>query len=301
MGSWLFVTVYCRAPSPDEYPRLTQLTRIGSSPSLAVEWAGKGPLVVCLHGIGGNRRAWSAQIPALACDFTVAAWDARGYLDSDDYNGPLVFSDFAADLERVLDAFSAQCAHIIGQSMGGRIALNFYERCPGRVASLVLVDTSAGSPVQASPDRIEDFLRTRREPLLAGRTPADLAPELARSLVGPHCDPVVLQLAIELLSQLRTESYLKTLETVTRFNAFPRFEEVTVPALVVVGEHDRIATPEYAAEMAHRLPQASLHLLRDAGHLSNMEQPQKFNALVLDFLRPIAARATTPCAPDRAA
>jgi 3-oxoadipate enol-lactonase len=269
----------------------------GSGPRIAVEWRGCGPLVVCLHGIGGNRHSWAKQLPALAPEFTAVAWDARGYLDSDDYPGPLVFSDFAADLARVLDAFGAQRAHIVGTSMGGRIALHFCERFAERVASLVLADTSAGSEVQASPAKVEEFLRLRRKPLLEGKTPADIAPEIARSLVGPQCCADVLQEVIAALAALRGDSYLKTLETTSRFTAFPPFNTIEAPTLVIVGEHDRLATPDYAAHMARQLPQASLVVLQGVGHLSNQEDPVGFNDALLRFLRAHRRRACDAIAP----
>ena len=66
---------------------------------------GAGPLLIFLHGIGGNRTNWRAQLPEFAAHFTAVAWDARGYGASDDYDGPLAFDDFVADLERVINWF----------------------------------------------------------------------------------------------------------------------------------------------------------------------------------------------------
>ena len=80
---------------------------IGPSPRIAVDHAGEGPLVVLMHGIGGNRRNWRDQMPVLAQKYHVVAWDARGYGDSDDYEGPLDFADFNRDLLRVIAHFGA--------------------------------------------------------------------------------------------------------------------------------------------------------------------------------------------------
>ena len=105
-----------------------QTTLIGPAPRIAVDHAGQGPLLVFLHGIGGQRTNWHAQLQALADRFHVVAWDARGYGASDDYDGPLAFGDFSADLVRVLDHFGAEAAHLVGLSMGGMIAQDFYRR-----------------------------------------------------------------------------------------------------------------------------------------------------------------------------
>lgn len=117
---------------------------VGPAPRIALSVAGSGPLVVLLHGIGGHRRHWDDQLAAFGAHFTAAAWDARGYGDSDDYDGALAFSDFSADLLRVLDFFGAARAHLVGLSLGGRIARDFALRHPERVATLVLANTTAG-------------------------------------------------------------------------------------------------------------------------------------------------------------
>ena len=97
-----------------------------------------------MHGIGGNRTNWHDQLPAFGARYRAVAWDARGYGLSDDYDGPLSYDDFCGDILRVLDHFGARKAHLVGLSMGGFIAQDFYAHHPERVASLVLADTRPG-------------------------------------------------------------------------------------------------------------------------------------------------------------
>lgn len=271
----------------------TERVLIGPEPRIAAMHCGCGPIVVFLHGVGGNRHNWSAQLEAFSPHFTAVAWDARGYGDSDDYAGPLRFEDFSHDLLRVLDHFGATRAHLVGLSMGGRIALDFFGRHRQRVASLVLADTSGGMPI--GPDReqrIEAFLQERRQPLLAGVTPAELAPKLARGLVSPDASPEVLAQVEASLAALHPEAYLKTLDEVTRYDAFPAFEAIDAPCMVVVGERDTIAPPDFARWMASRIPGARFALIAGAGHLSNVEAPQAFNAAVLPFVQQAEASLT---------
>ena len=117
---------------------------VDGAPRLALDMAGSGPLVLLMHGIGGNRSNWTDQVEALAGSFTAVAWDARGYGDSDDYEGALDFGDFARDALRVLDRFGARRAHLVGLSMGGRIAQDFCARFPDRVATLGAVRHDVG-------------------------------------------------------------------------------------------------------------------------------------------------------------
>src|SRR5689334_22806733 len=162
------------------YPTL----RIPPRPHLALDVQGDGPLLLFLHGIGGNRTNWRAQLPAFAPHFKAVAWDARGYGASDDYEGPLAFDDFIADLLRVIDWFGVKRAHLAGLSMGGRIAMRFALLHPDRVATLTLIDTHEGFE-SFTPEKRREFIETRRAPLISGRSPADIAPTVARSLAGP--------------------------------------------------------------------------------------------------------------------
>jgi 3-oxoadipate enol-lactonase len=266
---------------------VTRLERIGPEPLVAVEWAGEsaggGPLLVFLHGIGGNRTNWHAQLAHFSGRFTAVAWDARGYGDSDDYDGPLDFADFSADLLKVIAHFGRAKAHLCGLSMGGRIALDFWRRHPERVATLVLADTSAGSAEAQDPAKIEAFLALRRQPLLDGKTPADLAPELVKAIAGPHIGAAELAHLTASLAALHRDSYIKTLETVTRYTGFPAPERVTARTLVVVGAEDRIAPPHMARAMAAAMPDARLAVIPEAGHISNVERPAAFNAALDAF------------------
>src|ERR1700685_1032247 len=114
------------------------------APQIAVDHMGQGKLVICMHGIGGNRTNWHDQLPEFSRHFHVGSWDARGYGMSDDYEGPLDFHDFARDLVRVLDHFSARKAHLVGLSMGGLIAMDFNALFPERVATLTLCGSLPG-------------------------------------------------------------------------------------------------------------------------------------------------------------
>ena len=258
--------------------------RIEPRPRIAVDVAGEGPLLLFLHGIGGNRGNWRDQLPVFAAEFTAAAWDARGYGDSDDYDGPLDFADFSADLLRVIDHFEAERAHLCGLSMGGRIALDFHDRHPERVASLTLCDTQPGLG-QMPAEKRREFIRLRQEPLRAGKMPAEIAPGVARSLVGPKAPPEVVQRLVDSIAALHKDSYLKTIEGSFLYERAPNLESIRVPTHIVVGADDRLTPPEIARAMARRIGHAALTVLPECGHLANLEQGERFNAAVLGFLR----------------
>ena len=111
---------------------------IPGTPGLTVDEAGTGELVLFMHGIGGNRTNWTQQVQKFGEHFLAVAWDARGYNGSEDYDGELDFSDFARDILRVLKFYGRKKLHLVGLSMGGRIAQDFYALYPQHVATLQL-------------------------------------------------------------------------------------------------------------------------------------------------------------------
>jgi 3-oxoadipate enol-lactonase len=256
---------------------------IPGPPRIAVDRAGTGPMVILMHGIGGNRTNWHDQLPAFAAQFHALSWDARGYGSSDDYEGPLDFGDFARDLARVLDHFRVSRAHIVGLSMGGLIAMDFYSGYPERVATLTICDSLPGFN-HLTPEQRREFVRLRQEPLLAGKEPRDIAAVVAETLIGKSACPGSFERLVASMSALHRQSYLKTIEASTSYHRSFELENIAVPAHIVVGDEDRLTTPEMSRRMTKRIPDARLTVIEGAGHLSNIEQPEKFNRAVLAFL-----------------
>ena len=155
---------------------MTALTTdyVPGTPRIAVDHCGAGPLIF-LHGIGGNRTNWHDQLPVFGPHFHAVSWDARGYGASDDYDGPLHFGDFAKDLGGVIRFFNDERAHLVGLSMGGLIALDFYGSFPDNVATLTLCDSLPGFG-HLDDNQRREFVRLRQQPLLEGKEPKDIAP-----------------------------------------------------------------------------------------------------------------------------
>ena len=268
---------------------MSTVEKIGPAPRIAVEHDGKGELVIFLHGIGGNRLNWTDQIEAFASYYHAAAWDARGYGDSDDYEGPLNFGSYADDLARVLDHFEAARAHVVGLSMGGRIAMDFVARYPQRLLTLTLCDTHKGF-AGLSEEKKKAFIASRKAPLVAGKEPKDIAEPVARTLVGPNASEAAFRRLVDSMCRLHKESYIKSIEATAMMDVRSDLGAIKCPTHVVVGSEDRLTTVDMAREIASEIPDAELTVINDAGHLSNIEKPAEFNAAVLAFLRRHAKR-----------
>ncbi len=261
---------------------------VDGSPRICVDIAGDGPLLVLLHGIGGNKLNWHLQLPEFSKYFTTVAWDARGYGGSDDYEGDLEFSDFARDLERVLEYFGAKKAHICGLSMGGRVAQDFFALFPDRVATLVLCDTFAGddeNDERASRSQtIEEFVESRIRPFIDGADPAQLAQQRGGRLLGPNHTPDAKQRTVAATSQLHVESYIKTVRASANITRVDNLKNIDLPTLLVFGDQDPLTPPTVGEYLQERIAGSELVIIENSGHMTNIEQPAAFNSCVLSFL-----------------
>ena len=172
--------------------------------------------------------------------------------------------------------------------MGGRIALDFYESRPARVASLVLCDTFPGYDASITSEQREKFIRSRKQPLIEGKEPRDIAPVVAPTLLSKGASPASLQRLVDSMTALHKDSYIKAIEAMTRYEPVAQLAAIKVPTLVICGDEDLLTPPTIAREMAAAIPHARLTILERAGHLSNIEQPAAFNAVLLEFLRSVA-------------
>ena len=246
------------------------------APRLAVSYAGEGPLVLFLHGIRGNRRNWSEQLHALSRKgFKAAAWDARGYGDSEDYDGQLNFRDhFVGDVLRVAEHFAAKKFHLVGLSMGGRIARNVGIYYSDRLHSLTVVNANPGFN-SMSADDVRRFVTERKT-----RTADSI-----RKLLGPSPRKGAYEELVQSIDMIREESYRKTLEASVAQDRDAPIENIRAPTLIIAGEEDKVYPPELARGMAQRIPGAEFASMKGAGHLANLEHPDEFNRILRDFLQ----------------
>lgn len=269
-----------------------ETVRVPGSPGLAVTLAGEGELVLFLHGVGGNKSNWQRQVGTFSRHFQAAAWDMRGYGDSEDFEGPLRFEDLRADILRILDHLGARTVHLVGLSMGGRIAFDFLHHHPQRVKTLTVCSASHRAGAM-SPQRRAEFLASRLRPLREeGKTPADIAPAVARSLMGPNASHEAYEQLVDSMRRLRSQGYMKALEAVSSYEGEIVLERIQVPTHVVAAGEDRLIPPDVMKDMAQRIPGSVYHELAGSGHLSNLEQPQAFDRAVLDFLLARVAAAS---------
>lgn len=275
---------------------------IPGTPGLTVDEAGTGELVLFMHGIGGNRTNWSRQVQVFGDHFLAVAWDARGYNGSEDYDGPLDFSDFARDILRVLKFYGRKKLHLVGLSMGGRIAQDFHALFPQHVATLTICASFTGFQ-NFDPAERQKFLSLRLKPLVEeGKEPRDIAPVVARTLSSPNATEEQYQRLVASMAALHKGSYIKTVTATTNFDRTAELAKIAVPTLLVFGEADTLTTPAMGVEMNSKIKGSDLVVVPKSGHLVNLEQPEAFEKALEPFLFKHRGRADVPAAkPSKAA
>jgi pimeloyl-ACP methyl ester carboxylesterase len=158
--------------------------------------------------------------------------------------------------------------------MGGRIARNVGIYYPDRLLSLTVVNANPGFN-SMSADDVRRFVTERKT-----RTP-----ESIRKLLGPSPRKGAYEELMQSIDMIRDDSYRKTLEASVAQDRDAPIENIRVPTLIVAGEEDKVYPPELARGMAQRIPGAELATMKGAGHLANLEQPEDFNRLLLEFLK----------------
>jgi 3-oxoadipate enol-lactonase len=244
---------------------------------------GGGPTVLMLHGIGGGHLSFAPQVETLASSgYRAVAWDMPGYGRSAPIE-PYNFKGLAQSCITLIEALKCRDVALVGHSMGGMVAQEVMARRPELVSKLVLCGTS---PSFGKPDGEwqREFIAQRTAPLDAGKSMADLAQVLVPQMVGPGSLPEGVRLATHCMGLVPASTYRRALEALVTFDRRADLPRIQVPTLVVAGEHDRNAPPAVMKKMADAIPRSTYLEMRGVGHLQNLESPEDFDGLLLNFL-----------------
>ncbi len=257
---------------------------------IAYDRAGTGPPLVLLHGIGANARAWRTQLAALSDAYDVIAWDAPGYHRSDDPPSDWPMAEYADALAGFLDGLDIARAALLGQSWGGVLAQQFSGAYPDRVRALILSDTTLGGDAArdaARPDT-ESRLQARLN-AAATMTPAEFAHMRAPQLLPPNPPPDLLAEVEAMMAETHMGGFRSAAIALAHADVRDVLPRIAVPVLVLCGELDPVTPPALGTRLIGEIPGARLVVFAGAGHMGNMEQPDRYNTVVRDFLDGIAA------------
>lgn len=247
---------------------------------LFYERAGAGPPLLLLHGLGSSTADWALQLPAFTPHFDVLAPDARGHGRSSKPPGPYSVPMLAADAAAFLDALAIPAAHVLGLSMGGMVAFQLALDRPDLAQKLVIVNSAPELIAQTWGERLRVAQRLALVHLLS---PRGMGRFLGRRLF-PRPDQAPLRaLMAARYAKNDKRAYLAALRALINWSVMDRLSDLRCPTLVVAGDQD-YTPPAYKAWYTAQIPDARLVVIEDSRHATPIDQPERFNRAVLDFL-----------------
>lgn len=246
-----------------------------------------GDPLLCIMGLGAPLQFWQFQTPVFARSHRVCVFDNRGIGRSDKPKGPYTIRTLAEDALAIMDACGFERAHVLGLSMGGMIAQELALRHPDRLATLTLACTFA------KPDE-EALAAAAQSPLSAAAasgTPID--PQLLfRFMMGMVLTPEFIlrekdwlrSLRDETMGNLSLDGFLAQYAAVMGHDVAAELHTLALPTLVMTGTADLLVPSRFSDQLARLIPDAKLLKFEGGSHGFNVEQADKFNRAVLDFL-----------------
>ncbi|WP_210573211.1 alpha/beta fold hydrolase [Streptomyces sp. GESEQ-4] len=242
------------------------------------------PLVL-VHGHPFDRTMWTPQTEAFSASRRVIAPDLRGYGASPVVPGVTPLSDFARDIEALLNELKVRAFVLAGLSMGGQIAMECYRLFGERVRGLVLADTFPAAETAEG-----KVIRNEMADRLLAEGMRGYADEVLEKMVAPYASPQVKAHVHGMMTATPPEGAAAALRgRAERPDYRTLLTHVTVPTLVVVGADDTY-TPVADAEAMHAaLPDSTLRVIERAAHMPNLERPAEFNEALREFLTRVDA------------
>jgi 3-oxoadipate enol-lactonase len=244
-----------------------------------VEGPDQAPAIAFLNSLGTDLRMWDTQVAALRSSYRVVRHDSRGHGASDSPPGPYSIELLGTDAIGLLDELEIERADVCGISMGGLVAQWLAAEYPERIGRAIFASTAVkiGS---------NDLWDERVRAVDAGGMDAIRDAVMERLLTSSFRarSPHVTRQVEATLESTPADGYVASCLAVRNADLTDLVESIRAPSLIVVGADD-VATPPSEAEKLHeRIAGSELVVLEDASHLCSIEQPERFNEMVLGFL-----------------
>jgi 4,5:9,10-diseco-3-hydroxy-5,9,17-trioxoandrosta-1(10),2-diene-4-oate hydrolase len=272
---------------PDKYIRIGNInTRY---------WAEgeKGSPVILIHGLGASAEIWMHNVSAIAGEHRVYVPDLVGFGLTDKPEATYSPTFMAAFIDDFMTALCINRVCLVGNSLGGGVALQYALQFPGKVQKLVLVDSAGLGREMAFIMRLATIPLVGELMMQPNRMGMTFV--LKRCVYDPAVitdDLVDLYYRLDSSPEARKSILLVLRSIATIFGGradvldpiIKNIGDIHVPALIIWGRQDRILPVRHACFAAQKLPNARLHIFDQCGHMPNFERPQDFNGLVLNFI-----------------
>jgi 3-oxoadipate enol-lactonase len=239
------------------------------------------PWITMSNSLATTHRMWDPQMAAFTKQHRVLRYDKRGHGGTDVAPGPYSFELLADDVLALLDALSISRTHFVGLSMGGMTGMTMALRKPSVLRTLVLCDTTSRDPL-GDPALWQQRIDTVRSGGMEAMVEATVSRFLTPDTVKTR--PELADAVRVMVRNTPAEGYAACCQAISKLNLTDRLAGIAIPTLIVVGADDPATTVEMSRTIHQRIGGSELVILKNAAHLSNMEQADAFNEAVLGFL-----------------
>lgn len=243
------------------------------------------PAVILHHSLGTHLRSWDSIAPALAENYRLIRFDARGHGRSDAPVGPYDLEHLTEDVVRLMDQFEINRAHFIGLSMGGMIGQLLGIEHPDRLHSLTLASTTSNMPPEAGP-MWDERIAIARNSGMEALVDETIGRWFTADFVAAD-DPAIRVIA-EMIAATAPEGFAGWGEAIKKLDLTAQLGRISTPSLVLVGRDDPGTTVEAAELIQQNIPGSKLQIIEQASHQAPVEQPEAFLAAITDFYRSLA-------------
>lgn len=257
--------------------------------------------LVFIHGAWASHKWWKWQIPAFSRDHLVLSFDLRGHGQSSPLPQNYSLSGFVKDLSILLKKIEIEGAVLIGWSLGGIIALEYYLQFPQKIKALVLISTKSQRQPPLKRQIWWAYLRARLNLMINLSAPrkydrdAKIFPDEKDRLENELKQFIPLPLYQEVYGWIKDDlknysprNYLEIAQNLWNWEiSQEKLKNISVPTLILVGEKDKITPPPFSEFLHQQIPNSQLIIVKDAGHLLPLEQPEEVNAYIFHFLKSI--------------
>jgi 3-oxoadipate enol-lactonase len=238
-------------------------------------------VIVFLHSLGTDHRVWKYQVEKFSQEgYTIVVPDARGHGRSSCHGGVSV-DLWVSDLLNILNHLKIGKVVLCGVSMGGVEAMAFTLKHPERVRALVLADTFAKIDPNTVDDKIKFTAGVAQEQGMDRYADTYLDNTLSATPTATEIHKFLRQA----ISGMTVEVYASSAESCFRIDVEEQLGAISVPTLVLIGEEDFKTPINLSQTIAGKIPNAKLHIVSKGRHLSNIDEPESFNQLLLEFIK----------------
>ncbi len=242
------------------------------------------PRTVCLvHALAADSGMWAEQVPALLdAGYAVLRIDLRGHGGSAATHGAYRMQDLAGDMAALLGWLGRGPVDYVGLSLGGMSGQSLALDHPGLVRSLMICDALPESLPQAATIWGPRMAAVRAAGSVAPIAQGTLDRWLSEAWRARH--PARAAQILATIAATDPDGYLGCVQAISAFSFVQRLPGLACPVSVVCGEHDHAVPPSEGRRIAALVPDGRFHAIADALHLPNVEQPEAFNRVLLDWL-----------------